>query len=106
MSEFKVRLGKRKSQVAKILDLGLVVYDFKSRIQDTESHRSLSSRSIYRVSSRLGSEGVGKWNADDNTLDQGGHGPAPASSRTLQLQACRSGFRVRIEGTTGKIDAG
>jgi hypothetical protein len=30
----------------------------------------------------------------DNVIEQGGHVPAPASSRTLQFQPCGSGFRV------------
>ena len=43
----------------------------------------------------LGSEGVGKQKAGDNVIEQGGHVPAPASSRTWQLQPCGSGFRVK-----------
>ena len=42
----------------------------------------------------LGSEGFGEQKAGDNVIVQGGHVPAPASSRTLQFQPCGSGFRV------------
>jgi hypothetical protein len=43
----------------------------------------------------LGSEGVGKQKAGDNIIEQGGHVPAPASSRTQQLQPCGSDIRVK-----------
>jgi hypothetical protein len=43
----------------------------------------------------LGSEGVGKQKAGDYVREQGGHVPAPASSRTWQLWNCVSGFRVQ-----------
>jgi hypothetical protein len=64
-----------------------------------QSHADLlSSRSIYRASSRqsrIGSEGVGKQKAGDDVIEQGDHVPVPASSRTLQLWPCGSGFRVK-----------
>jgi hypothetical protein len=53
---------------------------------------------IYRESSRtakLGTEGVEKQKVGDNVIRQGAHVPAPASSRTQQLRACGSGFRVK-----------
>ena len=43
----------------------------------------------------LGSGGFGKQKASDNVIAQVGHVVVPASSRTLQLQPCGSGSRVK-----------
>ena len=79
---------------------GVVVHVFDPSIQETEPCRSLSSRSMDRLSlalgqPSLGSEGVGKQKAGDNVLEQGGHVLSPGSSRTQQLHPCGSGFRVQ-----------
>jgi hypothetical protein len=47
------------------------------------------------LQSSLGSEGAGKEEMSDNVIEQGSHVPAPASSRTQQLQPCGSGVRVK-----------
>jgi hypothetical protein len=43
----------------------------------------------------LDSEGIGKQKATDKVKEQGGHGPAPVSSSTLQLWPLGTGFRVQ-----------
>jgi hypothetical protein len=46
-----------------------------------------SSKSVYRASSRpakLRHEGVGNQKAGDNVIGQGGHVPAPKSSRRIK----------------------
>jgi hypothetical protein len=43
----------------------------------------------------LDSDGVGKHKTGDNVIDQGGHVPAPANSRSEQLWSCGSGFRIQ-----------
>jgi hypothetical protein len=80
------------------LSPGVVVHNFDPSIQETEPGRSLSSRSIYTASSRtakLRQGGVGKQKTGNDVIEQGGHAPAPASSRTWQLQSCGSDFIVK-----------
>ena len=43
----------------------------------------------------LGGEGVEKQKTSENVIEQGGHLPAPASSRPRQLWPCGSDFRVK-----------
>ena len=59
--------------------------------------RSLNSNSAEQVPGQpsLGSEEVGKYKASENMIEQGDYVPAPATSRTQQLQPCGSGFRVQ-----------
>ena len=52
ISEFNASLGQSKFQVKKSSSPGVVVCTFNPSIQETEQSRSLSSRSIYRTSSR------------------------------------------------------
>ena len=59
-----------------------------------QSHIVLRDQSTEQVPVQacLGSEGGRKQKARDNEIEQGGHAPSPASSRTLPL---RPGFRFR-----------
>ena len=52
VSEFKASLVLSKFQVEKSLSPGVEVHTFDLNIQETESHKSLNSRSIYRTSFR------------------------------------------------------
>lgn len=52
--EFKASLEQRKFQIEKSFGPGMVVHAFNPRIQETEPIRSLSLRSVYRASSRIG----------------------------------------------------
>jgi hypothetical protein len=64
---------------------------------------------IYRARSRtakLNSQGVGKEEASDNVIEQGGHVPDPASSRTLEVSAMCVWLYSPSRGTTGTMDAG
>ena len=93
-----VTLGQDPTQLK--LDPGLVVHTFNTWQQVC---RSMSSRSIYRA--RSGTAKCRLWmswkeEASYYVIEQvcvcgGGHVPAPASSRTWQLQPCVSGFIVK-----------
>ena len=50
--EFKANLEQSQFQVEKSLGPDMVIQALNPSIQDTEPYRSLSSRSIYKASSR------------------------------------------------------
>jgi hypothetical protein len=105
ISEFKASLRQSKFQAEKSLDLDMVVLDFNPRTQETKPCRSLSSRSIYRASSRrakLRQQRSRKTESCCCCNRTREHVPAPAS-RIWQLCPCGSGFRVKkkIEWTAG-----
>ena len=77
--------------------LGTVVHGFSPSTPKTEAGRSLSLRLAWSTEepTSSGSEGnYPKQKAGDDVIEQGGHGPAPASCRTRQFWPCGSGLRV------------
>jgi len=73
---------------------------FSPSTQKAEAGRSLSSRPAWSTEEvpkqpSLGREGNHRTQkAGEDVIEQGGHVPAPASSRTRKLRPRGSGFRV------------